>query len=218
MKPVRLLLLVAASLAPAFGWFVGTATATTTVGARPSYAYDGAVARRCDAPRHRGLGDRLAAGVAASCTSGSRGRPTRPLEDAILTAVRRALNPSAMRTPAGAATGRPILSAVVAPKAADLVDDVHPSTPTGQKGSPADVPKGTNSPTEIGGRSYGGHALDQMQGRGIPPSAVEDAIANGQAASQTGGRIAHYSPENNITVITENGKVVTATYGKVSPR
>jgi len=117
-----------------------------------------------------------------------------------------------------ASAGTGITLCEAAPETAGAIDDVHPSTPTGQKGSPMDVPKGTNSPTEIGGREHGGHALDQMQGRGSPPSAVEDAITNGTRTPQTGGRIARYSPENNITVITENSKVVTATYGRVSPR
>jgi hypothetical protein len=34
---------------------------------------------------------------------------------------------------------------------------VDASTPTGQRGSPMDVPRGTNSPADIGGRSYVGH-------------------------------------------------------------
>ncbi|WP_176358083.1 hypothetical protein [Mycobacterium persicum] len=51
-----------------------------------------------------------------------------------------------------------------------------PSTPTGQRGGPMDVRPGTNAPTTIDGRSFSGHALDQMQGRGIPVSVVENAL------------------------------------------
>lgn len=47
--------------------------------------------------------------------------------------------------------------------------DKDPSTPTGQRGGPIDVKPGTNRPTNIGGRDYTGHALDRMQGRGVPP-------------------------------------------------
>ncbi|MGZ4954575.1 MAG: DUF4258 domain-containing protein [Methylobacter sp.] len=94
--------------------------------------------------------------------------------------------------------------------------DKHPSTPTGQKGAPMDVPRGTNSGTTIGDTDYGGHAIDQMQGRGVPPSAVEDAIQNGeQSPDPIPGRTRYYSPENNITVITEgDGTVVTIINGK----
>ena len=57
------------------------------------------------------------------------------------------------------------------------------SAPTGQRGSPMDVSSGTNSPATTGSRDYSGHALDQMQGRGITPSTVENAINNGAASS-----------------------------------
>lgn len=46
-----------------------------------------------------------------------------------------------------------------------------------------DVPRGTNSPAEIGGRSYGGHALDEMQSEGFMPSLVDDAISDGQQSA-----------------------------------
>lgn len=54
--------------------------------------------------------------------------------------------------------------------------DSDPSTPTGQRGRLIDVISGTNKPTRIGDREYTGHALDQGQGQGVPPSAIEDAI------------------------------------------
>jgi RHS repeat-associated protein len=54
---------------------------------------------------------------------------------------------------------------------------VDASTPTGQLGSPMDVPPGTNGPAEIDGLSYGGHALDEMQSEGFTPSVIQDTIA-----------------------------------------
>jgi hypothetical protein len=92
--------------------------------------------------------------------------------------------------------------------------DKHPSTPTGQRGSPIDVPKGTNAPTTIGDRDYSGHALDQMQGRGIPPSAVEDAIVNGNSTPDKGypdSRTENTSSDGRVVVITDNdtGRVIT---------
>jgi RHS repeat-associated protein/uncharacterized repeat protein (TIGR02543 family) len=92
--------------------------------------------------------------------------------------------------------------------------DKHPSTPTGQRGSPIDVPKGTNAPTTIGDRDYSGHALDQMQGRGIPPSAVEDAIVNGNSTPDKDypdSRTENTSSDGRVVVITDNdtGRVIT---------
>lgn len=89
-------------------------------------------------------------------------------------------------------------------------DGKDPSTPTGQRRSPIDVKPGSNEPTTIGGREYGGHSLDQMQERGVPPSAVEDTIQNGtQSPANKPGRDVYTSPDGRLTVVTEGGKVVT---------
>jgi RHS repeat-associated protein len=90
-----------------------------------------------------------------------------------------------------------------------------PSTPVGRRGSPLRVPPGTNVSTTIGGRRFTGHAIDQMQGRGIPPSAVENTIQVGRVgAGKLLGRITYYDPINNLTVVTEStGEVVTVHYG-----
>jgi RHS repeat-associated protein len=94
------------------------------------------------------------------------------------------------------------------------------STPTGAKGQKMNVPApagqtAANSPTTIGGREFSGHALDRMQGQGIPPSAVENAIRAGTSPGKVAGTLAHYDPVNNITVITDkaSGRVVTVDYG-----
>lgn len=81
-----------------------------------------------------------------------------------------------------------------------------------------DVPRGTNSPATIGGRQYGGHALDEMMGEGFTPSVVDDAIRFGQASTGASGRVAYYSSANNVTVIVENGRVVTVSSGYLKPR
>jgi hypothetical protein len=92
--------------------------------------------------------------------------------------------------------------------------DKDPSTPTGQRGSPMDVPKGTNQPANIGGRDYSGHALDQMQGRGVTPAPVEDAISSGSSRPDKAypeTRTEHSSQDGRVTVITDtkSGRVVT---------
>ena len=57
-----------------------------------------------------------------------------------------------------------------------------------------------NDPANINGRDYTGHAIDRMQGRGIPPSAVENTINTGQTGpGNTPGTTTHYDPVNNIT-------------------
>jgi hypothetical protein len=97
-------------------------------------------------------------------------------------------------------------------------DGIDGSTPTGQRGSPMDVLRGTNEPTEINGISYGGHAIDEMQSEGFMPSVVQDAIENGQETVGASGRVSYYSQANNITVIMEDGRVVTVSSGMLKVR
>jgi hypothetical protein len=86
----------------------------------------------------------------------------------------------------------------------------HPSTPIGQRGSPLDVAPGTNDPANIGGRDYTGHALDRMQGRGVPPSAVGDAIQNGSTSPGNQPGTTVHTGNNGVTVVTgQGGRVVT---------
>jgi RHS repeat-associated protein len=85
----------------------------------------------------------------------------------------------------------------------------------GRRGNPINVVPGTNAPREIGGRNYRGHALDQMQARGVPSSAVENTIRHGTPGTDPiPGRIRHYDPVNDLTVVTESGTVVTVITGQ----
>lgn len=73
-----------------------------------------------------------------------------------------------------------------------------------------------NAPEVVGGRSFSGHALDQMQNRGIMPSAVENAIQTGTPfAGKTPGTVGYFDPVNKIRVIlnSETGNVVTVIRG-----
>ncbi|NCF71856.1 MAG: DUF4258 domain-containing protein, partial [Chlamydiales bacterium] len=75
-----------------------------------------------------------------------------------------------------------------------------------------------NNNTLINNRLFSRHAIDQMQNRGIPPSAVKDTLCNGvREIGKERGTTFNYSSRNNISVITnsENGQVITVTYGKV---
>jgi RHS repeat-associated protein len=81
--------------------------------------------------------------------------------------------------------------------------------PVGRSGNPMDA-RGTNQPTTINGRTYTGHALDQMQGRGMVPSVVENAINNPITVipGNTPGTIVYFG--EGVKVITNlNGDVVT---------
>jgi hypothetical protein len=89
-----------------------------------------------------------------------------------------------------------------------------PSTPTGQRGGPMDVPPGTNAPATIDGTPFSGHALDEMQSDGIPVSVVQNALRNGLSAPSRGGRTVFYDPDNHISVVqAADGTIITVTYG-----
>ncbi|AIK96201.1 DUF4258 domain-containing protein [Candidatus Odyssella acanthamoebae] len=77
-----------------------------------------------------------------------------------------------------------------------------------------------NVETSIKGRMFSGHALDQMQNRGIPPSVVENAIKTGKKFEAKNSLNGFYDKANEFYVITNlKGKVVTVVRGKpnVSP-
>jgi hypothetical protein len=110
------------------------------------------------------------------------------------------------------------------PRATGLADDlVDASTPVGRRGNPLNVavPEGRtalNSPTTINGRQFSGHAIDRLQGQGIPPSVVEGAIRPGNAIpGKVAGTTAYYDSANNITVVTDtaSGRVVTVDFGRI---
>jgi hypothetical protein len=92
---------------------------------------------------------------------------------------------------------------------------------TGFKGSKgfelknAPYQKVRNEATTINGRDFSGHALDQMQNRGIMPSVVENTIKTGQTFSTRAGTTGFYDSVNNVRVITnsETGRIVTVIRG-----
>jgi RHS repeat-associated protein len=92
---------------------------------------------------------------------------------------------------------------------------------TGFKGSKgfqlknAPYQKVRNQAKDIGGRRYSGHALDQMQNRGVMPSVVDNTIKHGSTFPAKAGTVGYYDPVNNIRVITnaENGTIVTVIRG-----
>ena len=88
----------------------------------------------------------------------------------------------------------------------------------GRKGSEMLVESGTNVPGVVNGRAYSAHAFDQMQGRGIMPSVVDDTIAAGLPAASRGATTVYYGAGNNISVVVNaEGKVVTVSYGELRP-
>lgn len=73
-----------------------------------------------------------------------------------------------------------------------------------------------NAPTTIDGREYSGHALDQMQNRGLMPTVVENAIRNGVASpGKYAGSTQYLDTVNRFRVIvnSETGRVVTVIPG-----
>jgi hypothetical protein len=74
-----------------------------------------------------------------------------------------------------------------------------------------------NKQTTINGRQYSGHALDQIQNRGIMPSVVEHTVTSGKTTlDPISHRLRYYDKANNVTVITEQetGKVLTVINGE----
>ncbi|HEY5236345.1 MAG TPA: DUF4258 domain-containing protein, partial [Rhabdochlamydiaceae bacterium] len=74
-----------------------------------------------------------------------------------------------------------------------------------------------NVKTTINERPYSGHAIDQMQNRGLPPTAVENAIKTGtKTPDPILGRMRYHDTVNNITVVVEqeSGLVVTVRPGE----
>lgn len=99
-------------------------------------------------------------------------------------------------------------SATVATEGTTMMGETFASTPVGRLGSPMNVAKGTNSPAVINGQSYSGHALDQMQGRGLTPSVVQDVINNPVRTTlgNTPGTTVSYG--NGVKVVTSASKKV----------
>jgi hypothetical protein len=75
-----------------------------------------------------------------------------------------------------------------------------------------------NGDALIGGRAYGGHALDQMRNRGVTPTVVENAIKTGvQSPDPVAGRTRFFDQVNRITVVMEGDRVVTVVPGRLRP-
>ena len=72
-----------------------------------------------------------------------------------------------------------------------------------------------NQPATIGGQQFSGHALDQMQNRGIMPSVTRNTINEGSNFATRPGTTGYYDPVNNIRVITSDfsGQIVTVIPG-----
>ncbi|MFD1554495.1 DUF4258 domain-containing protein [Paraburkholderia silviterrae] len=119
------------------------------------------------------------------------------------------------KVPSGAQAATVPSSALAAAAAAAGKGVKDASTPVGVSGSPMDVPRGTNAPATIGGVDYSAHAIDQMQGRGVPPSVVKNTIENGVNYPARPGTTGYYDPVNNVRVVTNSktGLVVTVTPG-----
>lgn len=74
-----------------------------------------------------------------------------------------------------------------------------------------------NNAAVISGREYAGHALDQMQNRGLMPSVIENTISQGTTfPTKPGtGTTGFYDSVNRVRVITDSvsGRVVTVITG-----
>jgi filamentous hemagglutinin len=69
-----------------------------------------------------------------------------------------------------------------------------------------------NTATSIGSREYTGHALDQMQNRGLTPSVVEDTLARGVKTPGRDGATVFTTDQARI-IVNPNGSIKTV-YGQ----
>jgi hypothetical protein len=87
----------------------------------------------------------------------------------------------------------------------------------GSRRSPLQAPAGPprNPPGEFNGVPYSGHAIDQMQNRGIPPSVVDKVIRTGIPKPGKPGTTRYYDPANDVSVIRNDvtGNVITVRPG-----
>jgi hypothetical protein len=94
-------------------------------------------------------------------------------------------------------------------------DPRYTQAPNGQKGSPMPHYGQSNEPMNINGTQFSGHALDQMQSRGIPLSAVERALRVGEIIPSRDGTTMFYDAANNVRVIeSASGRIITVGLGK----
>jgi hypothetical protein len=59
------------------------------------------------------------------------------------------------------------------------------------------------------GRKYTGHALDRMQGRGIPPSKVEDVIKRGKRSPGKDPGTTKIERDGFTVIVNKKGDVVS---------
>lgn len=95
-----------------------------------------------------------------------------------------------------------------------------PQDPVGRLRSPIEIDRGTNPPADIRGRPYSGHALDRMQGRGLSPSAVENAVRAENLVRSSRGANLYWDPVNRIMVVVDprTNTVITAIPRSTAPR
>jgi RHS repeat-associated protein len=83
-------------------------------------------------------------------------------------------------------------------------EDVDPSTPVGRRGDEMKNLPSHNKPTTINGVEFTGHALDQMQARGvISPTAVLDVVQNGvKLPGNSPNEVVHVTLDGTLKVVT----------------
>ena len=68
----------------------------------------------------------------------------------------------------------------------------------------------TNKSGAVNGTNYTGHAFDQMQGRGVVPSMVKEALTNGKKVkTNLKNNTSNYKLGDLEVVVNQNGTVVT---------
>ncbi len=92
--------------------------------------------------------------------------------------------------------------------------------PVGRSGGPIEISPGVNRPATIEGRPFSGHSIDRMQGRGLPPSAVREAIRPENLVGTNNGLHIYWDRANAVQVVVnpQTNVVVSANWRRVPPR
>lgn len=95
-----------------------------------------------------------------------------------------------------------------------------PQDPVGRSGRPIEISPGSNRPATIEGRPFSGHSLDRIQGRGLPPSAVREAIRPENLVGTNNGLHIYWDRVNAVQVVVnpQTDIVVSANWRRVPPR
>jgi hypothetical protein len=158
---------------------------------------------------HMGMSAALLTGAGAAALAGVGGKV---IHKALKTALaERAASKAATRIARG------VVKAGEQASGSLVYSEPAASTIIGRKGQVLKFPHLDNKPTTVNGLDYSGHAIDQMQRRGVMPSMVEYVVKNyTPVKGKKADTIEYYDPVNKLKVVkgVTSGEIVTVIHGR----